>query len=201
MRASAVDVLSSGSERSPAGPVRRRLVAAALVLVALAGLAMDRSVRQAEFEALLAQATAGQAAIAYADRRLGATVQYASPVLGSAQTSPAVRKSLQGLVQREAAEQAAVLRRLRDATEALRTWPWHERQRRAQQAYAFHLDARVAYLEAVAADFHVLYGRPPELALRQTAAARAYDRAALQRSDALLARQLLLGPVRGRVSP
>lgn len=200
MQTGAADVLDSGTQPwFTAGA--RRLVAGGVVLVALTGLVVDRQVRQAEFEALLAQATAGQAAVAYADRRLGATVQYASPVLGSAQTSPAVRESLQGLVEREAAQQAVVLRRHASASARVRVWPWHDEQRSARSAYLSYLTARAAYLESVAADFDVLYGRPPELELRLAEAARAYDRAAVRRSDATTARQLLLGRIRGQLSP
>jgi hypothetical protein len=197
----AVDVLTSGAEARPTRPTARRLAVAAVALVVLAGFAVDRHVRQAEFEALMAQAAAGQAAIAYADRRVGATVQYASPVLGSPQTSPLLRADLQRLVQAEAGSQAAVLRDRHVAGARIDIWPWHEEQRDAQRAYAVYLAARADYLEEVSADFGVLYGRPPELADRLMDAARAYDRAALRRSDALAARQLLLGRVRGQLSP
>lgn len=200
MRTGAPDVLESGTRRRTDGRAQR-LAAAVLALGLLGGFAVDRQARQAEFEALLAQAAAGQAAVAYADRRLGATVQYASPVLGSAQTSARVRESLQGLVEQEAAQQARVLRRQADASARVPVWPWHDAQRAARSAYVAHLHARAAYLEAVAGDFEVLYGRPPELAVLLAQAALAYDRAAVRRSDALAARQLLLGRVRGRLSP
>lgn len=200
MQTGAVDVLESGTERRPA-LLAHRVVLVVLGLVALSGFALDRQLRQAEFDALLAQAAAGQAAVAYADRRLGATVQYASPVLGSAQTSGSVRASLQGLVEQEAAQQAVVLRRHARASARIAVWPWHEQQRSARSAYVSYLVARAAYLEAVATDFDVLYGRPPELAARLAEAARAYDRAAVRRADALAARQLLLGRVRGQLSP
>lgn len=189
-------------ERSPG----RRRAAATLVALAVAGAVGDRQVRAAEFDALLAQAVVGQGAIGYADRRIGATVQYASPVLGSSDTPLHVRKSLEGIVQDEARQQAAVLRVRHAASAAVRVLPWHDEQREARQAYAAYLAAKARYLEAVAVDFETLYGRPPELTAQLTAAARALDAAAPSARAALAARQLLLGRTRGlvtarRVSP
>jgi hypothetical protein len=200
------DVIGSDTDADgPASPVRRRAAVVLLAVAAGAGVLADRQVRDAEFDALLEQAVAGQAAIRYADGRIGATVQYASPVLGSSQTQPHVRASLEGIVEAEAGQQVEVLRRRQAESAAVRIWPWHAEQRAARRAYAAYLSARVDYLEAVAADFDALYGRPPELARRLAQAAEAYDEAAPSRGDALTARELLLGRVRGsvtlRVSP
>lgn len=184
----------------PSSTVRRRVVGVVLVVAAVVGVVADRQVREAEFDALLEQAVAGQAAIRYADGRIGATVQYASPVLGSSQTQPHVRASLEGIVEAEAGQLVAVLRRRQAESAAIRVWPWHAEQRAARRAYAAYLSARVAYLEAVAVDFGVLYGRPPELARRLAQAADAYDEAAPSRRDALAARELLLGRVRASVT-
>lgn len=194
------DVLGTDPDE-PHGHPRRRLLVTVLAGLALAAAVADQQVRAAEFDALLAQARAGQSAISYADGRIGATVQYASPVLGSSQTSSRVRASLEGIVSAEAARQAEALRDRAAASAAIRVLPWHSAHREARRAYTGYLAATAAYLQRVAADFDALYGRPPELAARLGAAARAYDAAAPGSRAATDARQLLLGSVRGSLPP
>lgn len=194
------DVLGTDPDEPHAHP-RRRLLLAVLAGLALAAAVADQQVRAAEFDALLAQARAGQSAVSYADRRIGATVQYASPVLGSSDTLPRVRASLETIVEAEAGRQAEALHDQAAASAATRVLPWHGAQRKARHAYTAYLAAKAAYLQSVAADFDALYGRPPELAARLAAAASAYDAAAPGPRAATDARQLLLGSVRGALPP
>ena len=102
------DVLSGGGshlqERRPAGRTAARLLAVALLV--LLGVA-DAQARRLEVDALVERAREGQATVAFADRRLAATVQYASPQLTSPTAPLAVRADLQALVRREAAASRA----------------------------------------------------------------------------------------------
>ena len=163
------DVLTGGATVRPAGHphggtagrtlAARLLAAALLVLLAVA----DAQARRLEVDALVERAREGQATVAFADRRLTATVQYASPQLTSPTAPLAVRADLQALVRREAAGQVVGLRGRRDEVARTPAAPWHRSVRRARAAYVRHLDARLARLAAASIDLSTLYERRPGL--------------------------------------
>ena len=168
------DVLAAGaSRRTVSTPVRALLV----TLLVLLGVA-DAQARRLEVDALLDRARAGQSTVAFADRRLAATVEYASPQLASPTAPAAVRADLQALVRREAAGQLPALLRRRDQAERSPVLPWHRTTRQARAAYVRHLDARVARLTAVSTDLAALYVRRPGLDQRLQAARDALTAAA-----------------------
>ena len=141
-------------------PTRTRvLVVAVLALLAVG----DVQARRLEVDGLLERARQGQATVAFADRRVAATVQYASPQLTSPTAPVAVRADLQALVRREAAGQVPALQRRRDQAAGTPVAPWHRATLRARAAYVRHLDARLARLEAATTDLSTLYVRRPGL--------------------------------------
>ena len=155
------DVLSGGGGH----PVGRLPAPARLLLVAVLVLlgVGDLQARRLEVDGLLERVRQGQATVAFADRRLAATVQYASPQLTSPTVPIAVRTDLQALVRREAAGQVPALQRRRDEAAAAPIAPWHRAAHRAREAYVLHLDARLARLEAATTDLSTLYVRQPGL--------------------------------------
>lgn len=146
------------ARRLTSTPVRA-LLAALLVLLVLGDVAAARLER----DALLDRARAGEGAVAFADRRVSATVQYAAPQLTSPSAPAEVRADLQALVRREAAGQLSAVERRRDQAARTPVLPWHRTARRARTAYVQHLDARTARLRAVAQDLAALYVRRPAL--------------------------------------
>ena len=154
------EVLGGGGERRAATSLPVRLLLGAVLVLLLVG---DGAARRLEADALLDRARDGQATVAFVDRRLAATVQYASPQLTSPTAPAAVRDDLQALVRREAAGQVADLQRSRDQAEGSPVLPWHRTHRRARAAYVAHLDARLAWLRAVSQDLSPLFARQPGL--------------------------------------
>ena len=169
------EVIGGGGQRRPGVPVHVWLLLGAIVGLLLVG---DGVARRLEADALLDRARQGQATVAFADRRVTATVQYASPQLTSPDAPAAVRADLQALVRREAAGQVASLRRRRDQADRTPVLPWHRPLRRARTAYVAHLDARLARLQAVSQDLSALYIRPPGLEEQLQAARTALAAAA-----------------------
>ena len=151
------DVLAAGPERLP----RRGLLVALLALLVLAVLLLgsDRLLLQREMDALVTRAEQGRGSVTYADGRITAVLRYAGPTLGSADVSQRVRTSLQDLVREAAAERVADVLAERDAAAALRVLPWHREQREARDRLLADLEARLARLAFVAADFSSLYVR------------------------------------------
>lgn len=145
-------------------PVRTRLLVVAVLALLAVG---DAQARRLEVDALLERARQGQATVVFADRRLAATVQYASPQLTSPTAPAAVRADLSALVRREAAGQVPALQRRRDAAAGTPVAPWHRATLRARAAYVRHLEARLARLQAASADLSSLYVRRPGLAERR----------------------------------
>ena len=141
-------------------PTRTRLLVVAVLALLAVG---DASARRLEVDALLERAGQGQATVAFADRRLAATVQYASPQLASPTAPAAVRADLQALVRREAAGQVPGLQRRRDEAAGTPVAPWHRATLRARAAYVRHLEARLARLEAASTELSTLYVRWPGL--------------------------------------
>ena len=163
------DLLASGPDRT-----RRRwpaLLLTLLLLVGAAGHAGDAALRTREVSGLLAAAEAAQEQLAYAERRVQATVQYASPQLYAADVPAQVRRSLQQLVEGTAHSQLAATDRARARVAGISTAPWHPAQRSARRALLRYLDARAAGLRAVAADSGALSAPRPEVD-RLLAAAR-----------------------------
>ena len=161
------EVLAGGGERAARLPGHVRLLLGAVLGLLLVG---DAAARRLEADALLERARQGQATVTYADRRISATVQYASPQLSSPTAPAAVRADLRALVRREAAGQVASLQRRRDEAASTPALPWHRTHRRARTAYVAHLDARLARLRTVSEDLSALYVPQPGLEERLQAA-------------------------------
>lgn len=174
------EVLAGGEQRRAAASLSVRLLLGAVLVLLLVG---DGAARWLEADALLERAREGQATVAFAERRLTAIVQYASPQLTSPTVPAAVRADLQALVRREAAGQVGGLQRRRDRASRSPVLPWHRTHRRARTAYVAHLDARLAWLRAVSQDLSALYARQPGLE-EQLQAARAALAAAVGDSRA-----------------
>ena len=150
------------------GPIRPRrrwpAIAAALVLISgLIGYGADSFVQRQELDALVAQVTAAQSQIAYSNRRITATVEYAGPLLFAASVQPRVRRGLQQLVADSASAQISDMAGERERATEVSVLPWHTDRRRARAALVRYLDGRVAYLQAVAADSNLLYTESPRL--------------------------------------
>ncbi len=171
----APDLLVGGSE---SGGRRWRRLLLAGALAAGAAVAADSWQRDREADLLLDRAAAGRRAVDYADGRVLATLRYSSPAISSARVEPRVRQSLRDLVRQEAAGQVARIRDQRAAASQVLVLPWHGDERRAQQRWLAYLDARIAYVEEVAADFGALYRPHPQLRSTLDAAGEAYGRLA-----------------------
>lgn len=178
------DVLVSGPERAPRAVPWRLLAVLAVLVVLLVGA--DRLQHRREADALLERATAGQAAVRYADGRVRSTLTYAGPSLDRPDVSPAVRSSLERVVSDEATGQLAAVRARRDAAAGVGVLPWHRDLVAAQAAYVDYLDVRLRYLSAVGADLDALYVPHPELGQALARARDAFGRAAGPRGRAVL---------------
>ena len=157
-------------------------LAALLVLAALL-LGGDRVLLSREVDHVLERAASGRARLAYADGRVTAAVRYSSPALVSPQVAPRVRESLQDLVRQAAAERVGDVRRERQAAAGVRVLPWHTAQREARDRWVAYLDARLARLQAIAADFDALYAVDRLAEQRLAAAREAYAEAAPGQAD------------------
>jgi hypothetical protein len=156
------------------------IVALVVVAVLFAG---NNAAEGRELDRLLSRVDASQGTIAYADRRVAATVDYAQPLLFGADVPAGVRAGLQQLVADSAAGQVGALEQERTKAAELRVLAWHRGLRRAKTALVVYLDARVRYLRGVAANTHTLYVEHPELdrLLNDTRAAFANAAGASQR--------------------
>ena len=171
-----------GSDDPPRRRGRGLRLLAPAVLVVLSVLA-DRWQTDREVDALLDRAAAGTESVRYADGRVLGTVRYAAPAMLSPSVRPQVRASLRDLVRREAAGQVGDLRAERAAAADVLVLPWHGAQRTARDRWVEYLDARVAYLDGVAADFAELYREHPELEEARGRAGQAYRSAAPDETD------------------
>jgi hypothetical protein len=149
-----------------------------LLLVAVvlgAGLvAGNAAAEHRELDALLTRVGDSQAAVAYSNRRVAATVDYTRPLLFGASVPARVRAGLQQLVAEAAAGQVDGVRQVRDQVAATSVLPWHRDLRRARAELVDYLDARVAYLRSVATDQDVLYMTNPDLELQLASARDAF---------------------------
>ena len=164
------DELVGGSERLLRRVPRRVLAALALAAVALFGA--DRWQEHRETASLLRCVTAGEEQVRYTERRIAATASYASPVLGGASTPPAVRRSLQQVVQAVAAQAVRPTQAVVRTCGRPAVLPWHATQRRARGRYVDYLTEQVAHLAAAGTDFDALSTSPPGL-VRSRMTARA----------------------------
>jgi hypothetical protein len=117
-------------------------------------------------------------------------VQYASPQLGGAATTPIVQRSLEQLVEDAAATQVPPVTTARDAAAAVRVVPWHRALRTARTETARYLTVRLDRLRAGSADVDVLLTRDPAVQ-RAREAARTSLTAAGSHPDEV---QAALGP-------
>ena len=162
------DQLSGGRDRSHRRVGRRTLVAASLVVVALAGA--DRWQLARERAALVSCVEQGQGEVVYADRRIAATTQYASPALTGTQTPPGVRRSLRQIVQRVAGDAVAPTVAAAAACRRPLVLPWHGVQRSARDRYATYLSGEADRLRSGSRDLDALSAPPASLELSQRSA-------------------------------
>ena len=136
---------------------------AALLVLVLAGYLLDGQLHDRELSRLLDRIGAAESTATYAEHRVAATVQYASPQLTSADVPPPVRRSLEQLVEAEAAGQVPVLQRAGDAAAGTTVLPWHRDVRTARDRYRSYAAHRLAVLRAGALDLGALRSPHPEL--------------------------------------
>ena len=145
-------------------------MAAGVALLLLAGYVADGQLRHRELTRLLGRIEAAQATATYADNRVAATAQYASPLLTSADVTPNVRRGLEQLVEQAAAGQVPAVQRSVASIE-LPVLPWHHDVRTARDRYQSYAAHRLGVLRAGATDIRALGTPHPELA-RELAAVR-----------------------------
>ena len=98
----------------------------------------------------------------YADNRVAATAQYASPLLTSADVTPDVRRGLEQLVEQAAAGQLPDVQRSVASTR-MSVLPWHQDLRTARDRYRSYATHRLAVLRAGATHIDALRTPHPEL--------------------------------------
>jgi hypothetical protein len=143
------------------------------LLIGLGLVAINNVTESRELDRMLSRVHESLDTIAYADRRVAATVDYTRPLLFGANVPAHVRAGLQQLVADAAAGQVGAVEQERAKAAHLSVLAWHRDLRTAKRALVVYLDARVAYLRGVAANTHTLYVAHPELdqLLRDTRAA------------------------------
>jgi hypothetical protein len=152
-----------------------------LVVALVLGVALyvaNNVTEHRELNRLLTRVADTQAAVAYSNHRVAATVDYTLPLLFRAALQPRVRAGLQKLVEEAAAGQVDGVRQQRDRAARTAVLPWHHEVRVARAALVRYLDARVAYLRSVAADQEVLFVEHPDLDRLLATARQAFARAA-----------------------
>lgn len=187
------DELAGGAGRSWLPRAPRWLLAVVLALV-LVALAADRWQARQESTALVRCVERGQAQVQYADNRLGAILQYTSPLRTAATTAPRVRASLGGLVRTTAREQLPAVSAVRSGCAAVRVLPWHSAQVHARGLVLAYLEACREHLDAAAADLAVL-GTPDRVRDQRRDEALRGLLGALSGSQAVRVRELLGGSV------
>lgn len=176
------ELLAAGDDRAPRTRRWVWLVAALAVVAALVAWA-DGAQRGREFEAVVDRTAQGAQLARWADGLVGSTVQYASPLLISTRVPADVRAGLGDLVSQSAGRGAADLRQARTALAETTVLPWHSALRQARDAAVAYLDARLAFLDAVAAD-HAALGTRRDFTATYDAAVDALRAAAPTPADA-----------------
>ena len=138
-------------------------MAAGVALLLLAGYVVDGQLRDRELRRLLGRIEAAQATATYADNRVAAMAQYASPLLTSAEVTPTVRRGLEQLVEQAAAGQLPDVQRSVAATETS-VLPWHHALRAARDRYRSYARHRLDVLRAGSMRIDALRTPHPELA-------------------------------------
>lgn len=147
-------------------------------MLGVGGYAGNSALQDRELDHLLVRASAALDSVAYSNRKIAATVEYARPQLFGASVQPRVRRSLEQLVAATASGQVAVVQAERDRAAATWVLGWHTTRRRARAALVRYLDGRIEYLREVGADVGSLYLSHPELERRLMAARAAFRVAA-----------------------
>ena len=150
------------------------MVVTVVVALGFLGYLGDHAVSGREADALLDRAVAAQGTVAYSNRRVAATVDYTRPQLFGPSVPARVRAGLKQLIADSARSQVASLRTERSSAAAVHVVGWHHQDVDARAALVRYLDARVAYLQSVAADPDVLYVEHPDLERLLDAARAAY---------------------------
>ena len=154
------DQLTSGSEVAP-----RRWpgwLLAGLALVLLGGYTVDGRLQDRELDLLLRRIDTAQSTATYAENRVAATATYASPQLTAPGVPLRVRRSLEQLVEDEAAGQLAAVQRAGEAV-GTSVLPWHGTVRKARDRYQRYAAHRLAVLRDASRDAGALRRPHPEL--------------------------------------
>ena len=146
-----LEVLEQGT--GSLGPVSRsvRVLVAALLLVAVGAVAVDRQVRSEERVAVDACVQATSDAVAVARGRVSVMAGYVRPTLAGAPPQRLRRQLLQ-MISSSAGPGVPGLRRARGRCAATDVWPVHSSLRQTVDDCVTLLDGEVAYLGDVAAD-------------------------------------------------
>jgi hypothetical protein len=141
---------------------RRQLgwASATALLLALVATFADQQSRRQEFDHILNRCQVGQSDYVYAERRVAATIEYASPLLQQGPDAAGVQQGLVRLVREAASEGATTMAPDVAAIADLSVLPWHDLQRAARLACQDYLSATSDRLGRVAADLSELDLRP-----------------------------------------
>ena len=123
-----------------------------LAMVAAGFLFWSDSVRTSANEELATAFSESVAAAAAGERRVQATLAYASPMIWSTSVPEKVRDDLRALVEASAAEVSGNLGVLRDRVSGTSVLPWQERQAAARVAVLALIDAQRARFDGIAGD-------------------------------------------------
>lgn len=144
--APAGETLVQGRER-PARWWATPVLVAVLVLV-VAALLADRSLREHEVDALVDDVEAATRTIALADQRITSMQLYLRPVAASGASTSGLAADLDGLVAQAAARGAQEVQGRQDALDEATVVPWHGDVREARVAVHTYLSTQVERLGA-----------------------------------------------------
>ena len=119
-----------------------------VVVLVVAALLGDRSLRERELDALVADVETASVAVALADQRIAATQQFVRPVGASGASTSGLAADADGVVARAAARGAEEVRARRDEVDDATVVPWHPDLREARAAVGAYLATQVERLAA-----------------------------------------------------
>ncbi len=138
------ETLAQGRER-PARRWTTAILVGMLVLV-VAGLLGDRSLREREVEALVADVESASETVAVADQRITAMQLYLRPVAASGASTSGLAADLDGLVAQAATRGAGEVQVRLDDLDDDTVVPWHADVRAARAAVEGYLGTQVERL-------------------------------------------------------
>jgi len=147
----AVDLDAPAGETMVQGRPARRwttpVLVAVLVLV-VAALLADRSLRESEVDSLVNDVEAASRTVALADQRITSMQLYLRPVAASGASTSGLAADLDGLVAQAAARGAQEVQGRQDALDEATVLPWHGDVREARVAVDTYLGTQVERLGA-----------------------------------------------------